>query len=85
MPKSYVSLRIFCNHNSSHVEYLGIAQLYKLLIIYLPQRGQSVWLVRLKFYLYIVHCILFSVVFAPSPPSHRGSVWVLSYLSSLYS
>ncbi len=28
-------------------------------------------------------CILFSVVFTPSPPGHHGSVWVLSVISPL--
>jgi hypothetical protein len=28
-------------------------------------------------------CILFSVVFTPSPPSHHGSVWVLPVISLL--
>jgi hypothetical protein len=28
-------------------------------------------------------CILFSVIFTPSPPSYQGSVWVLRQLSHL--
>ncbi len=28
-------------------------------------------------------CILFSVVFTPSPPSHHGSVWALPVISLL--
>jgi hypothetical protein len=28
-------------------------------------------------------CILFSVVFTPSPPSHHGSVWLLPVISLL--
>jgi hypothetical protein len=31
------------------------------------------------------HCILFSVVFTPSPPSRRGSVWVLPVISNTVS
>ncbi len=38
-------------------------------------------------YIYIIQhqgqCILFSVVFTPSPPSHHGSVWVKPIISLL--
>ncbi len=30
-----------------------------------------------------MYCLLISVVFTPSPPSHRGSIWLLPVISLL--